>query len=111
MQLQVTIPDNFLMSIKEQQSDFIKNMLFNHALMLYRKNKLSLGKAAELAGYDKLSFIQKLQSENEAIYDYKTELVDEMIDVFHDTGATVKKREDVYRMAEANRAFAHLARY
>ena len=35
-------------------------MLFNHALMLYRKNKLSLGKAAELAGYDRLSFIQKL---------------------------------------------------
>jgi len=38
-------------------------------------------------------------------------LVEEMIDIFHDTGATVKKREDVYRMAEANRAFAHLARY
>jgi len=26
-------------------------MLFNHALALYRKNKLSLGKTPELAGY------------------------------------------------------------
>ena len=91
MQLQVTIPDNFLISVKEQQSDFIKNMLFNHALMLYRKNKLSLGKAAELAGYDKLSFIQKLQSENEAIYDYETELVDEMLDNTQQTLALLNK--------------------
>lgn len=79
MQLTLTIPDNFLISIKEKKEDFIKAMLFNHALMLYRKNKLSLGKAAELAGYDKLSFIQKLQLENEPIYDYEPELVDEMV--------------------------------
>jgi len=79
MQLTITIPDNFLISVKEKQEDFIKTMLFNHALMLYRKNKLSLGKAAELAGYDRLTFIQKLQLENEAIYDYEPELVDEMV--------------------------------
>jgi predicted HTH domain antitoxin len=93
MQLQVTIPDNFLMSIKEQRGDFINNMLFNHALMLYRKNKLSLGKAAELAGYDKLSFIQKLQSENEAIFDYETELVDEMLDNTQRTLALLNKQK------------------
>jgi predicted HTH domain antitoxin len=79
MQLTITIPDNFLISVKEKQEDFIKTMLFNHALMLYRKNKLSLGKAAELAGYDRLTFIQKLQLENEAIYDYEPELVNEMV--------------------------------
>jgi small subunit ribosomal protein S7 len=38
-------------------------------------------------------------------------LLDEMLDAFHGTGATIKKKEDVYRMAEANRAFAHLARF
>ncbi|MFI3220816.1 MAG: UPF0175 family protein [Methylococcales bacterium] len=68
MQLTINIPDNFLISVKEKQEDFIKTMLFNHALVLYRKNKLSLGKAAELAGYDRLTFIQKLQLENEPIY-------------------------------------------
>ena len=79
MQLTINIPDNFLISVKEKQEDFIKTMLFNHALALYRKNKLSLGKAAELAGYDKLSFIQKLQLENEPIYDYEVDLVNEMV--------------------------------
>jgi predicted HTH domain antitoxin len=86
MQLTLTIPDNFLITIKEKKEDFIKTMLFNHALMLYRKNKLSLGKAAELAGYDKLTFIQKLQLENEPIYDYEPELVDEM---FNNTAHTL----------------------
>ena len=54
-------------------------MLFHHALMLYRKNKLSLGKAAELAGYDRLGFIQKLQVENEVVFNYETDLVNEMV--------------------------------
>ncbi len=54
-------------------------MLFHHALMLYRKNKLSLGKAAELAGCDRLGFIQKLQVENEVIFNYETDLVNEMV--------------------------------
>ena len=79
MQLTVNIPDHFLISVKEKQEDFIRTMLFNHALALYRKNKLSLGKAAELAGYDKLTFIQKLQLENEPIYHYEENLVNEMV--------------------------------
>jgi predicted HTH domain antitoxin len=92
MQLTLTIPDNFLISIKEKKEDFIKTMLFNHALMLYRKNKLSLGKAAELAGYDKLTFIQKLQLENEPIYDYEPELVDEMVNNTVRTLALLEKK-------------------
>jgi len=34
-------------------------------------------------------------------------LADELSDAFKGQGATIKKREDVYRMAQANRAFAH----
>ncbi|MFZ2452549.1 MAG: UPF0175 family protein [Methylovulum miyakonense] len=90
MQLTITIPDNFLISVKQKQEDFIKTMLFNHALMLYRKNKLSLGKAAELAGYDRLTLIQKLQLENEAIYDYEPELVNEMVNNAQQTLALLK---------------------
>ena len=80
MQLTINIPDDFLISVKEKKEDFIKTMLFNHALALYRKNKLSLGKAAELAGYDRITFIQKLQFENEPIYHYEADLVNEMVD-------------------------------
>ena len=35
----------------------------------------------------------------------------ELIDAYNKQGAAVKKREDVHRMAEANRAFAHFARF
>ncbi|EQC46502.1 ribosomal protein S7 [Bacteriovorax sp. BSW11_IV] len=35
-------------------------------------------------------------------------LADEIIDASQNRGAAVKKREDVYKMAEANKAFAHL---
>jgi small subunit ribosomal protein S7 len=34
-------------------------------------------------------------------------LAAELLDAAHGTGATVKKRDDVHRMAEANKAFAH----
>ncbi len=34
-------------------------------------------------------------------------LAGELIDAFNNTGASVKKREDTHKMAEANRAFAH----
>lgn len=67
------------MTLKERQEDFVKTMLFHHALMLYRKNKLSLGKAGELGGYDRLGFIQKLPVENEAIFDCEADLVNEMV--------------------------------
>lgn len=35
----------------------------------------------------------------------------EFIDAYNNTGNAVKKREDVHKMAEANRAFAHFARF
>ena len=35
-------------------------------------------------------------------------LADELIDASNSRGGAVKKREDVYKMAEANKAFAHL---
>ncbi len=35
----------------------------------------------------------------------------ELVDAYNSTGSAVKKREDTHKMAEANRAFAHFARY
>jgi len=34
-------------------------------------------------------------------------LSSEVMDAFNNTGATIKKKEDTHRMAEANKAFAH----
>ena len=38
-------------------------------------------------------------------------LYEEMKNIIAETGAVMKKREDLHKMAEANRAFAHFARY
>ena len=38
-------------------------------------------------------------------------LAAELVDATKATGAAVKKKEDTHRMAEANRAFAHFAKY
>ena len=38
-------------------------------------------------------------------------LAAELISAYNNEGAAVKKREETHRMAEANRAFAHFARY
>jgi small subunit ribosomal protein S7 len=37
----------------------------------------------------------------------REKLAGELLDAANNTGASVKKREDVHRMAEANKAFAH----
>ncbi|MFH1838004.1 MAG: 30S ribosomal protein S7 [Candidatus Kuenenbacteria bacterium] len=41
----------------------------------------------------------------------KEKLAMEMLDALNNTGGAVKKKDDVYRMAQANRAFAHFARF
>jgi len=37
-------------------------------------------------------------------------LASELLDAYHNQGVAIKKKQDVYRMAQANRAFAHFAR-
>ncbi len=37
----------------------------------------------------------------------KERLANEIIDASENTGASIKRREDLYKMAESNRAFAH----
>jgi len=38
-------------------------------------------------------------------------LANEIYDAFNKQGLAIKKREDIHRMAEANKAFAHFARF
>ena len=38
-------------------------------------------------------------------------LAQELIDAANNQGLAIKKKEDTHRMAQANKAFAHLAKY
>ena len=42
---------------------------------------------------------------------FDARLADELMNAANNSGDAVKKREDTHRMAEANKAFAHFARY
>lgn len=74
------IKENILLSIKESKKEFTNEILYLAALYFYRKGRLSLGKAAELAGYSRLEFIEKLQREKEHIFDYDDEEIDELFE-------------------------------
>ena len=80
--IDITFPvkENILLSVKENKDDFLKEILFSSALQLYRKKKLSLGKAAELAGYSRIEFIEKLNEEDEFVFDYDDDELNEIID-------------------------------
>jgi predicted HTH domain antitoxin len=75
------VNEGILTTLKETKDEFTKDVLFLSALLFYRKRKLSLGKAAELAGYNKIDFIDKLKDEKEYIFDYSE---DEINDIFSD---------------------------
>jgi small subunit ribosomal protein S7 len=47
------------------------------------------------------------QRSNKEYHHFWQKLVAEIIDAFNNTGAAIKKKQDVHRMAEANKAFAH----
>ncbi|MBF0452691.1 MAG: UPF0175 family protein [Candidatus Magnetomorum sp.] len=72
------VKENILLLVKGTKKEFTNEILFLSALYFYRKRRLSLGKAAELAGYKKNEFIEKLQSEDEYIFDYNEEELDEI---------------------------------
>ena len=80
VKIDFSIKENILLSLKQTKEEFKRETLFLSALMLYRKRKLSLGKAAELAGETKIGFIERLQQEQEFIFDYTHDEIDEIFD-------------------------------
>ena len=78
VKLSLSVNASILMSLKESEDEFVREMLFSTALLAYRKRRLSLGKAAELAGYDRLGFVDRLRREQEPVFDYSEAEIDEI---------------------------------
>lgn len=70
-----------MLSIKGSKKEVSNEGLYLAVLYFHRKKRLSLGKAAELAGYSRLEFIEKLQREKKHIFDYDE---DEINEIFED---------------------------
>ncbi len=70
---QIDVDISILKSLKNTKEEFINNMKLYTAIVLYKKNRLSLGKAAEFLGVDKLTFLDILKKEGVAIFDFLDE--------------------------------------
>lgn len=79
VEIKLDIDASILVAIKEKKDEFKKALLFYTALGLYKKGKLSLGKAAQLCNTNRLEFIKKIQEEGLAVFDYEEDLINDMI--------------------------------
>lgn len=61
-------PEEILISLKEDEKHFLKEVKMLAAVKLYELNRLSLGKAAKLAGMDKVDFIKVLGEHKVSIF-------------------------------------------
>ncbi len=58
--LTIEYPEEILISLKESKDEFSRELKTAAAVKLYELGKLSSGKAAKLAGMDKVSFLKIL---------------------------------------------------
>lgn len=67
--INISCPDSILVSLKETPEHFAKEANILLAVKLYEMGKLSSGKAAELAGMSRVSFLQALSRYGAAVFD------------------------------------------
>jgi len=77
--VQLEIPEEILYTLNESTAEFTLQMRLFTALQLFKRHKLSLGKAAKLAGMDKEQFMIELDKNEIPLIDYNPdELEDEL---------------------------------
>ena len=67
------IPEEILISLKETTQEFSKDILMLAAVKLFELGKLSSGRAAQLAGMSRISFLQTLARYKVPIFDLSEE--------------------------------------
>jgi predicted HTH domain antitoxin len=72
-ELTLEIPEEVLVSLKEDSQEFSKDILMLAAVKLYEMGKLSSGRAASLAGVSRIYFLQSLSRYNVPVFDLDEE--------------------------------------
>jgi len=75
----ITFPEGLPYSLKESKEGFMKLVLLYAAMKFFEEGKLSLGKAARLAGYSRIAFIDVLSQHHISVLSYTEEALDEEI--------------------------------
>ena len=81
---QIEVDNTILLSLKNSADELAHNMKIYTAIMLYQKKKLSLGKAAQLIGIDRLEFIELLKKEDIPVFNYSNKEIDSIFDDAND---------------------------
>lgn len=79
IKIEFEMPTSILLALNEQKEEFVSEVRLYSALKLFEKHKLSLGKAAEVAGLNKWNFLDKLAENNISVVDYPVEDLEEEI--------------------------------
>lgn len=67
------IPDEILISLKETPSELSRDILMLAAVKFYQMGRLSSGRAAQLAGIPRVSFLQSLSRYGVPIFELTPE--------------------------------------
>lgn len=78
----VEIPDSVFLALNENESELVAKMKVFSALEYYRRNKLSLGKAAELANVSIARFTEILGEHDIPSIRYSPEQLDTELKIF-----------------------------
>lgn len=71
--IQLELPDEIFLSFKETPIELAQRIRMAAAAKLYELGKLSSGRAAELAGIPRVSFLQSLARYRVSIFDFTEE--------------------------------------
>jgi len=72
-ELILRVPEDILHTLNETKNDFIKTMKLFTAMELYKMQKLSMGKASELAEMNKIDFMFELGKHEIPVINYDTD--------------------------------------
>lgn len=80
----ITFPEELPYSLKESKDGFVKLLQLYAAMKLFEEGKLSLGKAASLAGYSRIAFIEVLSQHRISVLHYTEDALEAEIQAAQD---------------------------
>ena len=76
--INIAVPEEILLSLRENNEDFAMNMKKWSALKLFEKQKLSIGQSAELAEMTKEDFIKFAGQNKVSIYGEFEDIIEDL---------------------------------
>jgi predicted HTH domain antitoxin len=92
--VKIEVPEDILISLKYSSEEFQNEMKLITAIELYKKGKLSLGKAAQFSGFTKYGFIDILNFRGEPVFNYTNEDIEKEIENIRNLSLIMEKKDE-----------------